>query len=286
MDPETRYVRPSDRLIDAAVSAALGQSSTDRAEWEFIETGSSNLVVLAGDVAVRIARDPRSTIELRRVQGLVDRLPDLPFAVPRSVGPIAQYEGLAAVPTWRLIGTPHPARSGDPVKLRSLLDAIHSIDVAPLREWLAPRRAFCGGPDWLRVMTKKVITRLPEDVRAEASERVAALATLDPAVLVLNHGDLGGSNVLWNSGQVTGVLDWDLAAEDDPAEDLASLAGWHGWDLAPELADPATLARAKIFRRSFPLQIIAFAISHNRPPAEVDRAIQRTLPKLRDKTDR
>nr|WP_243757843.1 phosphotransferase [Allobranchiibius sp. GilTou38] len=272
-------------MIEAAVVRALGQSGADRAGWEFIETGSSNLVVLAGDVAVRIARDPRSSVELRRTQGLIDRLPDLSFAVPRSLGPVVEHEGLAAVPTRRLVGTPHPARSGDPVRLRNLLDAVHSIDVSPLREWLARPRAFCGGPDWLRVMREQVIPRLPEDVRGEASERVSALATLDTPGLVLNHGDLAGSNVLWDGGRVTGVLDWDLAAEDDPAEDVASLAGWHGWDLAAQLADPDTVARAETFRRSFPLQVIAFALSHDRPAPEVERAIQRALPKLRDTTD-
>lgn len=43
------------------------------------------------------------------------------------------------------------------------------------------------------------------------------------------------------------MLDWDLAAEGDPAEDLASLAGWQGWDLAPQLADPDMRVRAEIF---------------------------------------
>lgn len=86
---------------------------------------------------------------------------------------------------------------------------------------------------------------------------------------------------MWHQGRVVGVLDWDLAAEDDPAEDLASLAGWHGWGLIRELADAETVARATVFRRSFPLQIIAFQIVHQRPEEEVERAIRRALPALR-----
>lgn len=130
-------------------------------------------------------------------------------------------------------------------------------------------------------MTDEVLPRLPDDVRDEAAKRVAALADLDSPVVALNHGDLAGSNVLWRDGRVVGVLDWDLAAEDDPAEDVASLAGWHGWGLVGQLADPETVARAEVFRRSFPLQIIAFQIVHDRPADELERAIQRALPALR-----
>lgn len=261
--------------------AALDGHRVERSEWEIIETGSSHVVVLAGAIAVRVARDESAGAELRRVQQLVDRLPELPFAVPRSAGPIVDHLGVIAVPTRRFVGEVHPPGSGDPAVLRRLLDAIHAVAVEPLRDWLAPPRSFAGGPLWLEVMTDEVLPRLPDDVRDEAAERVAAVAGLDSPVVGLNHGDLAGSNVLWRDGQVVGVLDWDLAAEDDPAEDLASLAGWHGWDLVGQLADPGTVARAEVFRRSFPLQIIAFRIVHDRPADELERAIHRALPALR-----
>jgi aminoglycoside phosphotransferase (APT) family kinase protein len=95
-----------------------------------------------------------------------------------------------------------------------------------------------------------------------------ALANLPDSDRSFNHGDLAGSNVLWSHGRVAGVLDWDLAAWDDPAEDVAALASWHGWALLPLIADPGTAARAAVFRRSFPLQIIAFAIINDRPEEE------------------
>jgi aminoglycoside phosphotransferase (APT) family kinase protein len=250
-------------------------------EWQLVESGSSSVVVLAGPVAIRVARDAIAGAALRRVQQLVDQLPELPFGLPRSVGPVIDHDGLVAVATHRLPGQPHPHGSGDPAELRRLLEAIHTVDVEPLRNWLAPARSFAGGPRWHEVMTNEVLPRLPEDVRAEAAARVGALAGLRSPLLGLNHGDLAGSNVLWQEGRVVGVLDWDLAAEDDPAEDLASLAGWHGWDLVQELADAETVARATVFRRSFPLQIIAFQIVHQRPEDEVERAVQRALPALR-----
>lgn len=101
---ETRYSRPDDRAIEDVVWAALDGHRVDRSEWEIIETGSSHVVVLAGAVAVRVARDESAGAELRRVQQLVDRLPELPFAVPRSAEPIIDHLGLIAVPTRRLVG--------------------------------------------------------------------------------------------------------------------------------------------------------------------------------------
>jgi hypothetical protein len=51
------------------------------------------------------------------------------------------------------------------------------------------------------------------------------------------------------------------------------LAGWHGWSLLAELTDPDTAVRAGVFRRTFPLQAVGFALIHNRPDDEIKRAI-------------
>nr|WP_242497835.1 phosphotransferase [Microbacterium protaetiae] len=274
---ETRYRRPDDDLIEAVVRDALCSRGIHRNTWEFIESGSSSVVVLAADTAVRVARDAKTGAELCRAQALVDRLPELPFGVPRSVGEPVSRGQIVAVPTRRLDGEPHPHGSGEADTLRGLLDVIHSLDPAPLREWLAPARSFSGGVAWHEVMIEQVLPRLPAHVRGEALRRISALAALRPPVLTVNHGDLAGSNILWRRGRVTGVLDWDLAAEDDPAEDVASLAGWHGWDLVSDLADPDTVARAAVFRASFPLQVIAFALVHERSDDEVERGVHRAV---------
>lgn len=278
---ETRYVRPEGRDVDRIVELALKDVTRAAGDRKVVESGSSNVVVLAGDVAVRIARDAVAAGELRRVQALIDRLPELPLSVPRTLGPIVEHAGLSAVATRRLSGEPHPPGTGAAGPLRELLSVIHSVDVGPLRPWLAPRKAFCGGERWLEVMNEGVIPLLPPDVWATASERIRLLATLESPTLALNHGDLAGSNVLWREGRVVGVLDWDLCAEEDPAEDVASLAGWHGWSVIEELADPETIARANVFHRSYPLQIIAFHVLHGRSREEIDRAIRRALPALR-----
>ena len=227
-----------------------------------------------------MAREPQAAVEVQRSQCLVDRLPDLLFGLPVSVGAAVEYAGVVAIPTRRITGSPHPPGSGDPTALRDLLDQIHAIDPGPLTPHLATPRVVYGGPRWLDVLTTEVVPRLPSAARDEARCRIDALAALPSSRRVVNHGDLAGSNILWDCGRVVGVIDWDLTSHDDPAEDVASLATWHGWHLVGELADADTVTRAEAFRGCFPLQVIAFAILRERPADEIAHTIERALERL------
>lgn len=276
--PETRFHRPADHVITRLVERALASADADAAgPWELIETGSSSLVAITEHHAVRISRDVHAATHLERSQSLVDSLPALPFDVPRSLGGLVTADGLVAVATQRLMGKPHPYGSGDPQRLKALLDAIHAIDSKPFMHLLAPRRSYAGGDQWYEVMVQDVIPRLPVAIRDAARRAVDALAALPADQLVFSHGDLAGGNVLWNGHDVSGVLDWDLASLDDPAEDIASLAVWHGWDLVEALATPEEQVRADVIRRTFPLQVVASATIRGRPQEEIDRAITRAV---------
>ncbi len=53
----------------------------------------------------------------------------------------------------------------------------------------------------------------------------------DPAAkwhpgMVIRHGDLGPWNMVWESGRLVGLIDWDLAEPGYPVEDLAQ-AAWY-----------------------------------------------------------
>ena len=279
----TEYLTPDEELVTSLAQAAFASAgeSEDPADWRRAEHGSATLVLLCGQTAVRLARERSAAAGLRRVQQLVDALPALPFQVPRSRGRIVELNGFLAVPTQRIEGVPHPAGSGDPELLRQLLETVHTLLVPPLRPHLAPARAFMGGPHWLAVLTERVLPQLGAEVRAEAARRIDDLAALPEVPPVVNHGDLAGSNILWHAGRVAGVLDWDLAALEDPAEDVASLASWHGWDLVDQLADAETVARAEVFRDSFGLQTVAFAMLKERPAAEIHSLLARTEAWLR-----
>lgn len=278
MELETRYPQPDADTIDALVAACVGSTTGD---VEVVGTGSSALVILTAEAAIRVARDEAAAEEMLRSQQLVEHLPDLPFDVPRSLGAPVSLSGFVAVPTTRLRGEPHPAGSGDPAVLRELLEAIHSIDTAALAPWLAKPHAFSGGPEWLEVLSGQVVPLLPKDQQDLARRVIDDVSELDGYEPTLNHGDLAGANVLWDHERVVGVLDWDLAARCDPADDVASLASWHGWDLVDDLADAATVRRAEMIRRTFGMQVVAFTLLHGRDESALSRAIQRASARLR-----
>lgn len=269
-------------LVDELIIQALRSAGdgTPPGQRQVLDHGTSSLVVLTATTAVRIAKDRHAGEELQRTQRLVDALPDLPFAVPRSCGDPVVLDGVTAVPTTRLAGTSHPPGHGDAAPLRELLEAIHDLPIGPEHPELAVRRAFSGGERWREVLREEVPPLLPARVRTEAVRRAEALCALPDAPTCFSHGDLAGENVLWRDGRVVAVLDWDLATHEDPAEDIASLAWWHGWDVLEQLTDAATAERAAVYRDAFPLQMVAFQLVAGRDRRAVEQAIARVIPAL------
>ncbi|WP_237212242.1 phosphotransferase [Rothia nasimurium] len=220
-------------------------------------------------MAIRIARDSDTARTHIKKQQLVDALPEFSFALPRSAGPAIEQDGIVAVPTIRLRGKPHPAGSGDPKVLAALLDEIQATPVEPFSRLLAERHAFCGGPQWLDIMASQVLPLFSPAAQKIAQQILDQLSSYESDIssvdFVLSHGDLAGSNMLFEGSKVVGVLDWDLAALDDPAVDVACLAAWHGSQIIQQIAGDSPLAaRAHLLRASDPLQIVAFDLLHGR----------------------
>jgi len=278
----TDFVAPSGDVVDDLVARALRDAGeqASRSDWRRVEHGSANLVVLAGRVAVRVARTPVAASDTLRAQWLIDALPPLPFAVPRALGGAVggpDTGGIIAIAQERIDGEVHPSGSGDPRELRRLLDALRAVDLAPLRPHLAHRHAFFGGEDGLRVMIEQAVPLLDPAARGAARRAAEEFAALAAAPDVLTHGDLAGSNVLWAAGHgsVSGVIDWDLAAADDESKDVAALATWHGGDAVASIVPPETAYRARVRIATYPLQLLCFALVGSRPPSEIARAVTR-----------
>ncbi|WP_231902689.1 hypothetical protein [Microbacterium sp. TNHR37B] len=83
---DTGFAAPPEDVIDELVAAVLSAAGerVSRPDWRRVTHGSAHLVVLAGTVAVRVTRTPAAAAETVRTQRLIDLLPPLPFAVPRS----------------------------------------------------------------------------------------------------------------------------------------------------------------------------------------------------------
>jgi len=271
---ETRYVTPDRSRTEALVAAALRGAGQPVApsEWTWVEHGSANLVVLAGSVAVRVGRTAGAATASLRAQALVDALPDLPFAVPRALADPVSDDEMVAIAQRRLDGIPHPSGHGDPHALATLLDALAGVSIAGLEPYLATPHAFMGGERWHPVMVDEAIPLLAPDSRDDARRAADALAALEPVPPGLVHGDLAGSNVLWDDTAVSGVIDWDLASAADPAVDVAALAVWHGWDVIERARPSEIVQRARVIAATHPLQVLCFSIVNDRPEAELLRA--------------
>lgn len=260
------------RALDAA---GLGDATADGAR---IEGGGEDyeVVLLPGVAAVRIARRADRTRELERVARLTAALAacDLPFTVPTPLGPVIEHEGRAALATRWIAGSEAPRGSRRPTQVAALLDALASVDTAPLVDLLAPPHAYAGGADWYRLHVEEVLPRLAARHRQEALDRLDAAHALPPVTTGLVHGDLAGDNVRWVDGEVVGVLDWDLASAWDPAVDAACCA-WHGWDMVAEVTDEPTYERAVTWYRTFGLEQVGAALAAGASDEQVKEVVAR-----------
>ncbi|WP_181148600.1 MULTISPECIES: phosphotransferase [unclassified Arthrobacter] len=241
------------------------------ARRKVVEEGSAHVVVLLEQqAAIRIARDKFTGDQMCRRQELVDMIPrDIGLNLPWSMGPVIEVDGISAVATEFIPGRPCPAGEGSPGEIRRLLDLVSSIDLVPLRSLLAEPLSFCGGSDWHRVQIDEVLPRIEPQIRALAGEAVEALAGISAEDRVFSHGDLGGHNVLWDQGRVSGILDWDLSSGSDRSTDLASMGVWHGWEKLSKICSADQVQRALIRRNTFRLQQVGFLIVSQRPEPEI-----------------
>ncbi|MGW4473351.1 phosphotransferase family protein [Nonomuraea sp. NPDC004354] len=269
-----------DRLIEIA-AAVLPGTPVDGA----VLAGGQfhDVVLLPGVAAVRVARHESAAAELPRRTALLARLAalGLPFRVPEPLGPVTTVDGLAAVALSWVGGAAHPKGSGDPVRLRGLLEALAAVDVTAVEDLLDVPHAYAGRERWEELLLEEVLPRLPGHVRGEARRRIEAAAGLGPVPARLVHGDLAGDNVRWGpDGAVVGVLDWDLASPFDPAVDAACLA-WHGWEAVAAAVDGETYRRARVWAATFAVEGVGAALLNGEPVDRQIAAATRTLETMR-----
>ena len=125
------------------------------------------------------------------------------------------------------------------------------------------------------MLLDQVLPRLLPRNRARALSAIDDLVALERAAPRLVHGDLMGSNMLWQDGRLVGVIDWDHACLGDPAYDVASLGLWFGWSSIRGATDEETYCRARLHARIFPLQAVAYALHHELDTAQVRQAVEK-----------
>lgn len=267
---------PDHALLDIAAELLPGISLTgaQHRKGQF-----HDVVAVPGVAAVRIARREAAALELPRRTELLFRVAqlDLPFKTPIPLGPVATIDGRTAVAVSWIDGAMHPKGSGDPSKLRGVLEALASIDVALIEDVLDEPHAYAGRGRWEELLIEEVVPRLPAHLRGEAQRRVSAALALEYVPASLVHGDLAAENMHWSSGgDLIGILDWDLAQAFDPAIDAACLA-WHGWQAVRQAVDGDTYRRARVWARTFGIEQVGAAIANGEPPSVIERYVESTV---------
>jgi aminoglycoside phosphotransferase (APT) family kinase protein len=212
------------------------------------EHGNMHHVVLfPGVAAVRISKRPSAAAELpRRVEILrAVAAAGLPFDVPKPLTAVARFGDRAAVAVSWIGGESLPEGTGDPAAFALLFETLREVETSPQLEAVlhTPRR-YADGLGWAEILSE-IIARLPTRWRDAVRQRLDTLLALEEVPARLVHGDLGGSNIHFHNGKLTGVLDWDMAILSDPAIDAALVATWHGWDVLRAATDEGTHRRAR-----------------------------------------
>jgi aminoglycoside phosphotransferase (APT) family kinase protein len=235
LHPETG---PADRL------AVLGE-------------GFGAMVLASPDgLVIRIPKTPDAARRMRATDHVLRRLAGrLPVPVPSPMWRQEPTNGLpfGAMAHPMLDGVPLAVEATSPTiadQVARLLAALHGIDpvtlgidlaVLPGRSAIDAERAAAMDVclPWLR-------RRLPLnqvaclDLWWAAYREARTRGTVAPALI---HGDLWHENLLVDPGQtrLTGVLDWENLAYDDPAQDLATLL-----HAGPAFADQALTTYARL----------------------------------------
>jgi aminoglycoside phosphotransferase (APT) family kinase protein len=201
--------------------------------------------VTAADGAELVARVAVGERDYMAEAAVIERVGAAGIPAPGVVG-VARVDGRAVSVLERVEG----------VSLQSLLESrgdadpqLHELCVDAGR-WLA--RVHAVDPGGLRLRTPEPVEAILalvgalEPVLPPSQHEVmrACAARLDalrepPAALVLAHDDYGSDHVFVADGRITAIIDWENAALDDPARDVA----W--WQLyGPAMGGGADAVRA------------------------------------------
>jgi aminoglycoside phosphotransferase (APT) family kinase protein len=237
-------------------------------EVEVVVAHSERATLRVGDVFLKIDADQRNTdVE-------VEAMALAPVPTPEILWRKPPVLALAAV-SGKALGRLGEPSSASPAAWAAAGTAVRRLHDAPLPPWPGRRLdEIEAGLDreceWLvtsGVLPPAVVTR----------NRQVAEAALRPWTPVFTHGDLQVSHVFVDGDEITGVIDWSEAGQDDALYDLAILTLGHEEHLADVLAGYGADVDLDVIRGWWSLRslrnarwLIEHGFDPNSPGAEFD----------------
>jgi aminoglycoside phosphotransferase (APT) family kinase protein len=208
---------------EARARALLRAARPDLAGEPLVKLGEGfdNTCYLVGDLVLRF---PRRTVALelleteRRV--LAHVAPRVPLAVP---APVIEGEPGEGFP-WPWLGVRHvpgeTACRADPSDEERLAAA---DALAAFLKALWPLDAGAPPDTWSRADVKKRAPRALENLAKLGAEDLAPVLDVEPwePRVVTCHGDLYARHLVFDDGELTGVIDWGDCHAGDRVKDLA-----------------------------------------------------------------
>ncbi|MFI6866026.1 aminoglycoside phosphotransferase family protein [Nocardia sp. NPDC050406] len=254
--------------MDARYREILRRFGDERSEVEE-RSGQFHDILLTPTRAYRIPRTPSAVAQLRETAQALDNLSSLGLVVRMPVvKALLEDSAPACMVTSRIPGHSLPtdaltsATALDSVatQLLALLNDLQSAPVLTRAREILPTTSADRWQSFAHDVQVHLYPLMSAAGEQRATAELSAATTLPVITTALVHGDLGGENLLWESGPLlSGVVDWDSAAIGDPAEDLAALMAGYGVVLGERIVQlagwpEALLARAHIIRGTFALQ--------------------------------
>lgn len=183
--------------------------------------GWSNATWQAGDVVVRVARTPGPADLLReaRLANLLPAAVGYPDIVDAGILQGHEWVMTRRIPgrtledVWPTLSPPQRVTAMEQVWTRA--EHIHRMGVSDAAAHVRPRSPFFAqSPEeatamFDRLAAASLLTKQQVATLRQAMDRF--WTALPDAPNVLNHGDLGMCNVLWNDGEIVSLLDFEFA---------------------------------------------------------------------------
>ncbi len=210
--------------------------------------GWSKRVILTADRVFLFPRDHTKLPNLDREAAALEALETCAL-VPRLIAR-RQDDRISPYPFLELTRTPGSPFYGEvyePAELSIVLDLMaqlgpaiadwhqrSTVDLVPTlraglsRRWGILERILQGDPSSLAIEASGVL-----ELSAQASwvDAIAAVQSLSP---VQTHGDVHGEQLLTDTDTLTGIIDWETAAIDNPIRDFNFGEWGRGWYRAHE----------------------------------------------------